>query len=64
MTFEVGDKIWLSARHIQTARPLKKLDYKGLGPFQSNQNYQQECLPPRLPHSMKVHNVFHVSLLD
>jgi hypothetical protein len=28
MMFEVGDKVWLSAKHIQTARPSKKLDYK------------------------------------
>jgi hypothetical protein len=33
MVFEVGDKVWLSAKHIQTARPSKKLHYKRLGPF-------------------------------
>jgi hypothetical protein len=65
MTFEVEDKVWLSAKHIQTARPSKKIDYKMLGPFKVtkviNRNaYRIELLP----YLMKVHNVFHVSLLD
>jgi hypothetical protein len=33
MIFEVGEKVCLSAKHIQTAMPLKKLDYKWLGTF-------------------------------
>jgi hypothetical protein len=33
MTSEVREKVWLSAMHIQTARPSKQLDNKRLGPF-------------------------------
>jgi hypothetical protein len=64
MTFEVGDKVWLSAKHIQTARPSKKLDYKRLGPFKVTKVINRNAYRLELPYSMKVHNVFHVSLLD
>jgi hypothetical protein len=64
MTFEVGGKVWLSAKHIQTARPSKKLDYKRLGPFKVTKVINRNAYRLELPYSMKVHNVFHVSLLD
>jgi hypothetical protein len=61
---EVGDKVWLSAKHIQTARASKKLDYKRLGPFKITNVINRNAYRLELPNSMKVHNVFHVSLLD
>jgi hypothetical protein len=64
MTFEVGNKVWLSAKHIQTARQLKKLNYKRLGPFIVTKVINRNAYRLELPYSMKVHNVFHVSLLD
>jgi hypothetical protein len=64
MAFEVGDKVWLSAKHIQTARTSKKLDYKRLGPFKVTKVINGNVYRLELPYSMKVHNVFHVSLLD
>jgi hypothetical protein len=64
ITFEVGDKVWLSAKHIQTARPSKKLDYKRLSPFKVTKVINRNAYRLELPYSMKVHNVFHVSLLD
>jgi hypothetical protein len=64
MTFEVGDKVWLSAKHIQTARPSKKLDYKRLGPFKATKVINRNAYVLELPYSMKVHNVFDVSLRD
>jgi hypothetical protein len=30
---QVGSKVWLDARNIQTFRPTRKLDWKRLGPF-------------------------------
>jgi hypothetical protein len=35
LSFEVGEKVWLSAKNVQTSRPSKKLDHKRLGPFLS-----------------------------
>jgi hypothetical protein len=64
MVFEVGDKVWLSAKHIQTARPSKKLDYKRLDPFKITKVINRNAYRLELPNSMKVHNVFHVSLHD
>jgi hypothetical protein len=32
-TFEPGDLVWLSRRHIMTMRPSSKLDVRRLGPF-------------------------------
>jgi hypothetical protein len=64
MTFEVGDKVWLSAKHIQTVRASEKLDYKRLDPFKVTKVINRNAYRLELPYSMKVHNVFHVSLLD
>jgi hypothetical protein len=64
MTFQVGDKVWLSAKHIQTARPSKKLDYTRLGPFKVTKVINRSAYRLEFPYSMKVLSVFHVSLLD
>jgi hypothetical protein len=32
ITFKVGDKVWLSTKHL-TTRPSKKLDYMRTGPY-------------------------------
>jgi hypothetical protein len=64
MVFEVGDRVWLSAKHIQMARPSKELDYKRLGPFKRTKVINRNAYCLELPNSMKVHNVVHHSLLD
>lgn len=61
--FEKGDQVWFEAENICTMAPSKKLDHKYLGPFKvvcqvSTLDYKLE-----LPFAMKVHPVFHVSLL-
>jgi hypothetical protein len=63
-SFERGDKVYLVRRNIKTKRPSDKLDHKKLGPFTitkviSNSNYEL-----RLPSTMKIHPVFHISLLE
>jgi hypothetical protein len=64
MTLVVGDKVWQSAKYIQTARPLMKLDYKRLSPFKVTKVINRNDYRLELPYSWKVHNVFHVSLLN
>lgn len=62
--FEIGEKVWLSTRNIITARPSKKLDAKRIGPYEVLKRINANAYRLRLPPTMKIHNVFHVSLLD
>jgi hypothetical protein len=62
--FSVGDKVWLSSANISTQRPSKKLDWKRLGPFTITERIGTQAYRLQLPVSMKVHSVFHVSLLE
>ena len=60
----VGDQVWLLRRHIDTTRPWGKLDYNKLGP-----SCIIECINPvtfrlELPPHFRIHNIFHVSLLE
>ena len=63
-TFEVGDFVWLLRRHIPTTRPCAKLDYKKLGPFRIIAKINPVVYRLELPSHFKIHNVFHVSLLE
>ena len=60
----VGDKVWLLRRNIKTTRPCDKLDYCRLGPFSISEQINPVAYRLHLPESMKVHPVFHVSLLE
>jgi len=63
-SFIIGDKVWLIRRNIKTTRPCDKLDYRRLGPFPIQQQVNPVAFRLDLPASMKVHPVFHVSLLE
>lgn len=61
---KIGDKVWLSTKHIKSQRPTGKLDNKRLGPFKiiglvGNRSYKLE-----LPHTMRIYPVFHTNLLE
>ena len=62
--FEPGDKVWLLRRNIATRHPSSKLDYKRLGPFTIADQINPVAFRLNLLLSMKVHDVFHVSLLE
>lgn len=62
--WEVGEKAWLSSRHISTTRPSPKLSHRWLGPFTITKKVSQSAYKLLLPESMKgIHPVFHVSVL-
>jgi transposase InsO family protein len=63
-SYQVGDQVWLNARHITTRRPSVKLDHKRLGPFPVIALIGKYACRLQLPSTMKVHNVFHVRLLE
>ena len=62
--FRPGDKAWLQRRFITTTRPSNKLDFKRLGPFEVLERVGSHAYRLSLPDTMKVHPVFHVSLLE
>jgi hypothetical protein len=64
ITFKVGDKVWLSTKHLRTTRPSKKLNYKRTGPYTVSKITNKNAYKLDLPNTMRNHNVFHVSLLD
>jgi hypothetical protein len=63
--FAVSDMIWLSGQHLWTKRRSKKLDHRFYGPYPvvKRVSKQEHCLK-LLQEVGKIHNVFHVSLLE
>jgi len=59
-----GDMVWLLPRNIRTTRPCKKLDYKKIGPFTILARIGESAYKLDLPPSMRIHNTFHISLLE
>lgn len=62
--YRLGDKVFLSTRHILTKRPSKKFDWKHIGPYSIKRIVNPYTYELELPRSMKIHPVFHVSLLS
>jgi len=62
--FQVDDLVMLNSRFITTQRPSKKLDSKRLGPFRITDKINDVAFKLDLPPSMKIHAVFHISLLE
>jgi len=62
--YQVKDLVMLSGRNIRTRRPSKKMDHKNHGPFQIEKIISPLAVRLTLPRKWKIHNVFHVSLLE
>lgn len=62
--FKQGDKVWLLTRNWNTTRPSKKLDFKKAGPYEILKKVSSHAYKLKLPASVKVHPVVHVSLLE
>ena len=62
----IGDKVWLNTRNIQTARPTAKLDDQNIGPYRVARVFPKNPLVVQLdlPESLEIHPVFHASLLQ
>jgi hypothetical protein len=62
--YQIGDLVMLSGRNIKTRRPSRKMDHKNHGPFQIEKVVSPLAVRLTLPRKWKIHNVFHVSLLE
>jgi transposase InsO family protein len=63
-TLETGGQVWLDARNIVRRDRCAKLDYKRLGPFPVRREINPVAYELELPPSLKIHPVFHTSLLE
>ena len=62
-TFKKEAKVWLKGNHLRTDRLSKKLNHRHLSPFIIRKKIEEQAYHLDLPNIMKVHSVFHVSLL-
>src|SRR3954452_23283058 len=67
VSFQVGDRILLSSNHIHLASqatcPSKKLQPRFLGPYTITHIVSPVAYKLELPDTLRVHPVFHVSVL-
>lgn len=64
MSFDEGTRVMLNTKNIRLARPSKKLSEKFIGPFTIIGRCGTHAYKLRLPATMRIHPVFHVSLLE
>ncbi|KAL3693385.1 hypothetical protein R1sor_007036 [Riccia sorocarpa] len=62
MEFKVGEKVWLSTTNLKLIGS-RKLNPRFIGPFTISRRIGMVAYELELPPTMKVHPVFHVSLL-
>ena len=63
-TLEEGDKVYLLRKNVKTKQPSDKLDYKKIRPFQISEKLSDTNFRLSLPTKMRIHPVFHISLLE
>ncbi|XP_069615942.1 uncharacterized protein [Ranitomeya imitator] len=62
-TYKVGDMVWLSTKNLKLRIPTSKLGQKYVGPYKISGIVSPVACRLKLPNSLKIHPVFHVSLL-
>jgi hypothetical protein len=62
--FNVGDKVMLNRKFIKTLREKMKFDFKFFGPFEISKKINDVAFKLKLPNSWKIHDTFHISLLE
>ena len=62
-SYAPGDKVWLSSKYLKTKRN-RKLEAKFLGLFRVLHLVGKQAYKLELPKKWRIHDVFHVSLLE
>jgi hypothetical protein len=62
--FKEGDSVYILRRNIKTKRPSDKLDHTKIGPFRISQKLSDTNYRIQLPAKVRIHPVFHISLLE
>ena len=63
-TYITGKKVYFNNKNIESTQPAKKLDYKYYESYKIKKLIKKQAYCLKLLPSMKIHNVFHVSLLE
>ena len=56
--------VYLLRKNIRTKRPSDKLNHTKLGPFKIQEKLEPVTFRLKLPWHMRIHPVFHISLLE
>ncbi|SYW74696.1 uncharacterized protein UHO2_01562 [Ustilago hordei] len=62
--FKVGDMVYINRRNWKTRRPTPKLDTRFAGPYPVQERIGRRAYRITLPANLRVHDVFHVSMLE
>ncbi len=62
-SYAPGEKVWLNSKYIKTKRN-RKLEAKFFGPFRVLHPVGKQAYKLELPKKWRIHDVFHVSLLE
>ena len=62
--YQINQKVWLDGRNLKTNTPSKKLAPRRYGPFRILERVSPVAYRIKLPETMKIHNVFHMDLLN